>query len=242
MKWFKHFTDSGDDPVIDDSITEFGPLGYYVYFRTMEVVSLAFDASQPGTMVCSLFHFKRKFRCNWKTIRKVLEFYSKRDWIQFRIFEEEGTRKIHIKCPKLIDICDEYTKRVIGKNRDTNPRSDKTISAKEKEAETEKEVDRTTPSDHQPTNHGDKKNSGYTEEFEVFWAAYPRKVGKRKAWSIWKGLKGNRPAADKLIRILETQKCSDQWQKEGGRYIPHPSTWLGQGRWEDELTSVCPSY
>ena len=38
-----------------------------------------------------------------------------------------------------------------------------------------------------------------------------------------------------LIDAVEQQKTSFQWQKDGGRYIPNPATWLNQGRWEDEL-------
>ena len=29
---------------------------------------------------------------------------------------------------------------------------------------------------------------------------------------------------------------SAQWQRDNGQYIPHPATWLNQGRWDDELT------
>ena len=29
-----------------------------------------------------------------------------------------------------------------------------------------------------------------------------------------------------------------EWLKEGGRYIPHPTTWLNRGGWEDELPAV----
>ena len=41
---------------------------------------------------------------------------------------------------------------------------------------------------------------------------------------------------DRLLSALERQRASPQWQRENGRYIPHPVTWLRQGRWEDEPT------
>ena len=37
---------------------------------------------------------------------------------------------------------------------------------------------------------------------------------------------------------LRRQKDSVQWQRDGGKYIPHPSTWLNQRRWEDETETV----
>ena len=37
-----------------------------------------------------------------------------------------------------------------------------------------------------------------------------------------------------MIEAVEEQKKSKQWSDP--QYIPHPYTWLNQGRWEDELT------
>lgn len=38
-----------------------------------------------------------------------------------------------------------------------------------------------------------------------------------------------------LVTAVERQKCSDQWTQNNGQFIPHPATWLNQGRWDDEL-------
>ena len=69
--------------------------------------------------------------------------------------------------------------------------------------------------------------------FDVFWKAYPRKVNKREAKSRWKNKK--LPPIETLLEILEKQKQTEQWKKDGGKFIPHPSTWLNQERWEDEI-------
>ena len=43
------------------------------------------------------------------------------------------------------------------------------------------------------------------------------------------------------MKGLEQQKLSADWKKDGGKYIPYPSTWLNDERWEDELaTQVQP--
>ena len=72
------------------------------------------------------------------------------------------------------------------------------------------------------------------EAFDVFWEAYPRKVGKSSARKSF-----SRVSADlnTMLIAIERQKNSDQWRRDGGRYIPNPATWLNQGRWEDELPS-----
>ena len=48
-------------------------------------------------------------------------------------------------------------------------------------------------------------------------------------------MKASAPTVDSVIEAVERQKRSDQWTRDNGQYIPHPATWLNQGRWEDEL-------
>lgn len=73
------------------------------------------------------------------------------------------------------------------------------------------------------------------DDFEVFWSAYPKKVGKQAAKKAFE--KVNVPV-ESLVSAIRRQECSAQWSKDGGQYIPNPTTWLNQGRWEDELTAV----
>lgn len=68
--------------------------------------------------------------------------------------------------------------------------------------------------------------------FERWWAVYPKKVGKEAARKAFAKVKVD---AETLIAAVVKQKTSEQWTREGGRYIPNPATWLNQGRWEDEL-------
>lgn len=71
------------------------------------------------------------------------------------------------------------------------------------------------------------------EWFEAFWKAYPRKADRKKAIRAWDKLKPDRALCETMNRALTLQKRSAQWQKEGGAYIPMPSTWLNGQRWTD---------
>ncbi len=71
------------------------------------------------------------------------------------------------------------------------------------------------------------------EQFDMFWSVYPKKVGKQAARKAFEKVPGS--AYPKLIPAVEEQKQSLQWQREGGRFIPNPATWLNQGRWDDEV-------
>ena len=76
-----------------------------------------------------------------------------------------------------------------------------------------------------------------SDDFERFWTAYPRKVGKAAAEKAFGKVQA---PIETLLAAIEKQKHSAQWNKESGQYIPNPSTWLNQGRWEDELEPQKP--
>lgn len=78
-------------------------------------------------------------------------------------------------------------------------------------------------------------SSSSDSEFEQFWIAFPKKVGKKDAKRAWVKARDKPPLTDLLI-ALKGQKESAQWQREHGRFIPNPATWLNQGRWGDQLT------
>jgi uncharacterized protein YdaU (DUF1376 family) len=66
------------------------------------------------------------------------------------------------------------------------------------------------------------------DAFTQFWQAYPKKTGKGAALKAWHKLK---PPLPQLLAALQWQKASKPWI-EG--YIPLPTTYLTQERWNDE--------
>lgn len=82
------------------------------------------------------------------------------------------------------------------------------------------------------TNINEQRDSqNANERFNIWYQAYPSKIGKKAAHASFMRHATNVPL-DVLLAAVEQQKQSQRWQ-EG--YIPNPSTWLNQGRWEDEL-------
>jgi hypothetical protein len=90
------------------------------------------------------------------------------------------------------------------------------------------------------------KNTTYKEDnrtdiidaFEKFWEVYPRKIGKAAALKAFeKAAKKTEPA-----HIIE---CVISWTSNTNlpemQFIPHPTTWLNQGRWQDDLGAVSQS-
>lgn len=76
--------------------------------------------------------------------------------------------------------------------------------------------------------------NGYDPIFLKFWEIYPRKEGKAKAAQSWKKIRKPAATLDQIKTALEWQIKSEQWTKDNGQFIPNPTTYLNQRRWEDE--------
>jgi hypothetical protein len=75
---------------------------------------------------------------------------------------------------------------------------------------------------------------GFPPGFEEFWKAYPRKVGKDAAAKAFARRKVGTDLLAQMLTAINSRKSSEAWRKNGGQFIPHPSTWLNEGRWKDE--------
>lgn len=72
------------------------------------------------------------------------------------------------------------------------------------------------------------------DAFDKFWTVYPNKQKKEYARKIWSREKLD-SKLEEIIRGVEMYKKSRQWQKDGGDFIPHGSTFLNQRLWLDDL-------
>jgi hypothetical protein len=73
-----------------------------------------------------------------------------------------------------------------------------------------------------------------SEDFEVFWEAYPEKKAKRKAWRAWMAAKPRLPDLPTILSAIDKQRLSGPWM---AGYVPYPATWINGDRWLDENTA-----
>lgn len=81
----------------------------------------------------------------------------------------------------------------------------------------------------------------WESQFEKFYKNYPKKVKKQE---VKKWFKKNKPSSElfsSIMNRLEQFRGSVDWLKDNGQYIPYPSTWLNQKRWEDEVIQKIPA-
>ena len=74
--------------------------------------------------------------------------------------------------------------------------------------------------------------------FDRFWEAYPRKLSKGQAEKAWLSIKPDEQLLATMIEAIERTKEHEDWQREGGKFIPYPATWLNAKRWLDEHKPV----
>lgn len=68
--------------------------------------------------------------------------------------------------------------------------------------------------------------------FDEFWRIYPRRQAKTRATQAWKSIKP--PEVDSILKHVCDMAMTEDWKKEGGKYVPLPASYLNGRRWEDE--------
>jgi hypothetical protein len=75
---------------------------------------------------------------------------------------------------------------------------------------------------------------GELEGFVRFWSCWPksdRKGGRSKCAEVWAKV-GAEAQADAVLAHVQAMKRSSDWTREGGRFIPMPTTYLNRRAWD----------
>ena len=118
------------------------------------------------------------------------------------------------------------SKRALSKEEFATQSTEKNSVSRSLETETEAERER--------------KKHIYSVEFEKFWDTFPpnpRKTGKVYAYKIWTRKKLDEKIND-IVKHLLIISTTDQWKKDQGLYIPMPSTYLSQERFDMEIPKL----
>lgn len=116
----------------------------------------------------------------------------------------------------------------VGNQSVVNPNLEDSTQLNTKESRTEK----------RRTNNIRASSDFLDERFNRFWSEYPKRVAKPSAIKAWEKINPDDELAERIIIAVQKQKKWDQWKQDNGKYVPYPSTWLNQCRWEDEQTKI----
>lgn len=90
------------------------------------------------------------------------------------------------------------------------------------------------------TSSSKEKNKTYSESFLIFWDKYPIKKGKPEAFKAWQKINPDIAIILSAIEAQKDEKIELQRMKKFCPEWPHPSTWINQRRWEDEIKIETP--
>ncbi len=92
-------------------------------------------------------------------------------------------------------------------------------------------------------NYNSKANSStpadetrLNAQFDEFWEHYPKKHDRESARASYFALCPSEDTHKTIIDSLKKQRKTEEWERENGRFIPHPSRWLNGKRWEDKIS------
>ena len=91
-------------------------------------------------------------------------------------------------------------------------------------------------------NNGEEANKYMSEsDFGLFYKAYPKHEGKKKAFDAWLKIRSKNVLLNIILPAIERQKEYKAYLKSKGEFCPEwplPATWLNGRRWEDETPEV----
>lgn len=145
MKWFRHMSDASDDEFIAALEAEFGDSGYAWWWKMIERIAKQMDetdrceAEYPIAQWMIFLRIKRQ-----QKLQSFLEKCAKSGKISFQI----SGNFLKIKCPKLLELRDEHTRKLRSKSGVTPgaapekvaPEVEVEVESIEQESSTEKQT------------------------------------------------------------------------------------------------------
>jgi len=111
LKWFKHVSDSLDDPFIDELMDEFGDFGYLAFFGILEIYSREFKIKDGWKLDTTLSFLRRKL--HQPSIKRIATFLQSETLLK-KWSVNIDSKRATIYIPKFTEIIDEWTKKKIN--------------------------------------------------------------------------------------------------------------------------------
>ena len=217
MRWYKHLATSWNDERLSEVVAEFGLEGYGFWWRLLEIVAQQMDESDKCEASYSDSAWARKFGISKRKTNIYFEKFSEISLIFLEYDNSNCVGKLKIKIPNLLKYRDEYTRNVRSRSGQTQ----ETLRSKK---QIQKQIQNKPPI----------SPKGEDGNFQLFWSAYPKKIGKGLAEKSFQKITAPKETTESILKALSWQVESEQWKKDNGQFIPNPATYLNQRRWEDE--------
>ena len=247
VKWIKIVTDIFDDEKI--LLIESMPDADSIIVIWFKLLCLAGKNNNNGVFLLNeRIHYTDEmfatiFRRNLNTVRLALKTFQQFGMIE--IINDTVTIPNWEKHQQLdaLEMAREATRKRVARHREkqkmlaagnvsgnvTEPVTDDvTVTESNADRIDKIRIDKNTIST--PRKRADKVIS---PGFDEFYEAYPRHVSKEPARKAWMKLKPDDDLREAILSDVH-RRVTGEWKDKDVQYIPHPSTYLNQRRWEDE--------
>lgn len=213
LPWFRAYTDMVDDEKL--RLLAFEDRWHFVALLCCKGAGLL-DAGDSAPLL------RRKLAVKLGLASRELEEVARRlaevDLIDFETFQPLAWEQRQFQS-------DSSTARVKAYRERMKRSCNVSETAQDTDTDTESEAKKKQKPSAQPA----------ATRFDDWWAAYPKKVGKKPALQKWRS-RGLDAVADALIAdVLHRAANDDGWLRG---YVPDPLTYLNQDRWEDDLRAA----
>lgn len=253
VDFFPHDVNTTGKKTVFTLESMFGNDGYAFWFKLLETLGtqegLYFDCNKATDWI----FLTAKMRVSSDTAEKILDLLAQMDAIDAELWEkkiiwvqhladrlDEVYRKRETETPSKPSFCTGNQGFRTG-NASFRTENPAITEVSEPEMHTKVNQSNQSNKNKRESPAGDGAVTAQEQRFINFWSLYPKKVGKKAAEAAWKRLKPDAELHDRIMTAIGRARVTEQWTREGGRYIPNPATWLNQGRWDDEYGTPTPS-
>ncbi len=205
----------------------------------MEVIGMwAYLQSMPSQWILNPDHLKKHFKIGKNKVYKILSYMIEAKLLVRHVhISAKGTRiKTTYTVLNGVEFIDpsgpveDFAPLPQNPEMD-NPEMDNRDYIKERVLENKKESKKEI---YKSLSATDVAQATKDDSFDSFWKLYPVKKNKERAQKIWKRKKYGGLLDIILADIMNRLANCSQWADK--QYIPHPSTYLNNQLWNDEVT------
>lgn len=212
MKWFKHISDSLDDPFIFDLMAQHGDAGYVIFFGILEIYAREFHPEDGWKLEISWNYLRTKLhRTRNKQIENILRSIQVKNKWEIVLTDND----VSIFIPKFKELLDDWTTRKVSKAKENY-----VVTTEKLQYQEDKDKEK------------DKKNIYTPLFFEDFWKAYPKrngkKVGRKECLEYFKSFANG----DRELVIIAAQNYAKSKDAKDG-YARDPIRFLKKDFWKD---------
>ena len=237
--------------VVSQEETGFTILKNYVLqnFTDLEALGVwVYLASLPPNWTFYKEQLKDHFKIGRERLNRILQTLSNHNLIRIENTRDTKGRFVHMSLTVCngnlfkIDAQEEKPSTGAGSSDSVQPCTENPSTASQSlDTDNYKDIYK-KKDDHKDINPSNSASGDAhapdEKDFDEFWKQYPVKKNKLRAKRIWERKKLKPLLILILTDIVKRQQHDSQWQDP--QYIPHPSTYLSNELWHDEISTASP--